>query len=322
MINIVEYDSGFGSMTWIGGIEDGKNFLVQKNIALNSKNEHIYNNNHFLDHYLNMGEERPPMDLFIASPFFGDKIQKRGLSNFETRELYECLAYISLHSPPYVLISVYGSAITSLQIDSKVTETYDGIPTNDIIIAEMDKIGYDVQNIILDTATYRLPQVKIISLYYCWKKNDSVDPISVPGLCEPDEECYVGRWLRSCRNIHPVYGKKDWSKKDICNKIKPGENAARTKDVSITKGYARLKPDSQCGNLGLDFYKVSSSGWCIHPYEDRPLTIEEGALLSGIPTEKIIGLNVSKKEAASMIFRSVSPMIGNKIKMGLLDSIG
>lgn len=322
MINIVEYDSGLGSMTWIGGIEDGQNFLVGKNIALNQKNEHVYNNNHFLDHFLTTTNDISSIDLFIASPFFGDKIKKRGISNFDMRELNECLAYISLHLPPYVLISVYGSAITPLQIDSTVTETYDGVPTNDIIIGKINEMGYDVQNIILDTATYRLPQVKIISLYFCWKKNDSVDPISIPGFFEPDEECYVGRWLQGCRNLHPIYGEKDWSKKDICSKIKPGENAARTKDISITKGYARLKPDSQCGNLGTDFYKVSSSGWCIHPEEDRPLTIEEGAMLSGISPFNLSGLTVSKKEAASMIFRSVSPIIGNKIRMGLLDSIG
>ena len=91
LINIVEYDSGLGAMTSIAGIEDGKNFLVQKNIALNKKNEFIYNNNHFLDHYIDYDPGDYSIDLFIASPFFGDKIQKRGSSNFETNELNELL---------------------------------------------------------------------------------------------------------------------------------------------------------------------------------------------------------------------------------------
>lgn len=323
MINIIEFDPGLGSMTSIGGIEDGKHFLVQKNIGLNSKNEFCYNNNHFLDHFLTTKDNRAPMDLFIASPFFGDKINKRGASNFKTDDLNLCLAYISRYTPAQVLISVYGSAIPFILTDSVVTETYDGIPTNDIIVRKMNEIGYDVQNLLIDTSRYRLPQVKIISLYYCWKKADPVDPIKMPPYKKKDEDCTVGAWLVHVRNMNRTFGKKDWSKADICSKIKPGSNAARTREVSVTSGYARLRPNMQCDNLGVDFYKTSSSGWCIHPVENRPLTIEEGAFLSGLPENYLFGLeNVSKKDVASMIFRSVSPIIGNKIREGLLNSIG
>lgn len=325
MIKIIDYDSGLGGLTH--GLEDGNNFVVLRNLKLNENNQELYNATHTCIHKLtNNPATINDFDMFTASPFFGDKLSRRGMSNFDDRELNECLAYISLHLPRLILISVYGSAITPLQIDSTVTETYDGIPTNDLIIGKLKDMGYTCQNIIFDTSTYILPQAKIVSLYFAWKNGDKIKPLDIPRLSVDTVKSYengiISEWLKKPVEGASKYCKKNFTKKDICSKIKPGDDAKHTSDISVTSGYIRLDPYRICPDLGVDLYKISSSKPCIHPTEDRPLTIAEGARLSGLSDEYVKYDNASKKEMASMIFRSVSPLISYRIRLGLLNSIG
>ena len=272
-----------------------------------------------LDHSLgeNNKEGIPDFDIFIASPDFGDKISRRGGGNFSLTDLYNCLGIISLKIPDYVLIAVSCSAISYLQIENRVVETYDEIPTNDLIIAKMKDMGYTAQTFIIDPVTYTLPQHKLTFFYFFAKDDIFEEPIRLPEKIYSPEKSAVCNWLKKIPKNGVTFNEFDFSKKEVCSKIKPGLNAKQTKDVSLTSGYIRLRGDKPCIDLGSDFYKVSSSSPSIHPYYDRPLTLREGAVLSGLPLEYDWGNKLKKQDVAKMIHKSVSPIIGGKIKMGL-----
>ena len=278
MINIIDYDHSVGLAH---GLEDGKNFIIKGNIALNDINHMAYNFNTLLDHEIgNINYD--DMDMFVACPDFGDKIGRRGASNFTLDDLNICLGIISLKKPDYILISVSQSAITYLQIENRVTETYEGIPTNDLVIGKLKEMGYTSQFFIIDPVSYRLPQHKVAGFYFAAKNNLFENPIKLPKKTYDEKESSTWNWLKGLDGLTMNFHDPDWSKKDICEKIKPGSNAKKTKEVSVTSGYMRLRPDKPAPNLGIEFYKVSASTPSIHPVYDRPLTLREGARLSGL----------------------------------------
>lgn len=318
MIKIIDYDHSVGLAH---GLEDGKNFVIKGNIALNDINFTAYNFNTLFDHKI--GEvDYDDMDMFVACPDFGDKISRRGSSNFSLDDLNICLGIISLKIPDYILIAVPQSAITYLQIENRVTETYEGIPTNDLVIGKLKEMGYTSQFFIIDPVSYRLPQHKVTGFYFAAKNDLFKNPIKLPERVYDKEESSTWRWLKGLDGLKLNFHDPDWSKKDICEKIRPGSNAKKTKDVSVTSGYIRLNPNMPAPNLGTEFYKVSASTPSIHPVYDRPLTLREGARLSGLLNEYTWDPKTKKSDVAKQIELSVSPIIGNKIREGLLNIFG
>ena len=78
-IIITDFDPSCGLTC---GIEDGEDFFVQNNLALNTKNEYCYNQAMLFDHQLISDDwlnSNPYCHFFIASPDFGDKINRRGV---------------------------------------------------------------------------------------------------------------------------------------------------------------------------------------------------------------------------------------------------
>lgn len=318
MIKIIDYDHSVGLTH---GLEDGKDFIIKGNVALNELNYQAYTFNRLLDHKI--GEvDYKDMDMFVACPDFGDRIGRRGASNFSLNDLNICLGIISLKIPDYILIAVSQSAITYLQIENRVTETYEGIPTNDFLIGKLKDLGYTSQFFTIDPVSYRLPQHKIIGLYFAAKNELFDKPIKMPDPVYDKKESSVCRWLSGLEGLHMNFHDPDWSKKEICAEIAPGSNAKKTSSVSVTSGYIRLRPDLPAPYLGLDFYKVSSSGPSIHPVHDRPLTLREGARLSGLLNQYTWPRNAKKRDVAKQIDLSVSPILGMKIKEGLLNVFG
>lgn len=307
------------------GIEDGQDFLVQRNFGLNTKNQLCYNEHMLADHqviFKNWLNGSLDCQLFVASPDFGDRINRRGASNFNIEDLNLCLAYVSLKKPDYILIAVPQSAITYLQIEKTVAETYEGIPTNDLIVSKLKEMGYTTQYFVIDPVSYRLPQHKITAFYFSAKKDIFDKPIILPKKSYSRKDSAVWNWLKNIPNLDDKFHHFDFSKRDICEKIQPGSNAKKTKDVSNVSGYNRLRPDRPCVDLGIDFYKTSSSLPSIHPFYDRPLTLREGAVLAGLPQTYVWDTRLKNKDVAKMIHHSVSPIIGNKIRMGLKYALG
>ena len=317
MIRIADYDHSIGGLAH--GLEDGQNTLIVRNFAMSDENESNYRG-HCL--YLSESQERDEFDMFIASPWFGDKIGRRGSGNFDLTDLHVCFDIISKHLPDYILIAVSQPAITYLQIEKTVTETYEGIPTNDLVIARLKEMGYTSQYFTIDPVSYRLPQHKITGFYFSAKKEIFDKPLKLPYTTYDKEESASWRWLQIMENKVMNFHDPDFSKKDVCALIAQGSNAKRSPGVSVTKGYQRLQADQPAPRLALDFYRVSSSGPSIHPIFDRPLTIREGALLSGIPETYGWDPKMKKPVVAKQIIQSTSPIIGNKIRMGLLKAIG
>ena len=62
---------------------------------------------------------------------------------------------------------------------------------------------------------------------------------------------------------------------------------------------------------------VTSTGPCIHPYYDRPITIREGARLFGLSDEFTWNPKMSKKNVALMIYESFTPLVSNIIAQKL-----
>ena len=123
-----------------------------------------------------------------------------------------------------------------------------------------------------------------------------------------------------CNSIHIWNHDKDYQYADICSFIKQGSNAKKTKEISQVSGYYRMRPDVPCNPLHHDFYRVSSRGPSIHPIEDRPLTILEGAYLSGIYMN-LWEQNVNKKIAGDMISRAMAPSVSWILKKVLLRNL-
>ena len=109
----------------------------------------------------------------------------------------------------------------------------------------------------------------------------------------------------------------DFRKQHICEQIKQGSSASKTKSLSLTSGYIRLFADKTAPLLSNDFYKCSDKKASIHPIENRPFTIREGARLNGLTDDFTWDSNLSKKTVAQLIYNSVSPILGYHIGKSL-----
>ena len=101
------------------------------------------------------------------------------------------------------------------------------------------------------------------------------------------------------------------STKEKISFVRQGSNNETPMPKYRSKGYNRAKWDDVCRCMDDRFYLVSSRlGDSIHPIEDRPFTIREGARLHGLPDNLSFDLKTPKKTVAKMIHSSPSPVIG------------
>ena len=82
-----------------------------------------------------------------------------------------------------------------------------------------------------------------------------------------------------------------------------------------------MQNDKIADTIDEHFYLASSKKYSIHPKFDRPLTIREGCRILGLPDKLSFDLKTSKKSIARMLYKSVSPFIGEILALSLGLSI-
>ncbi len=322
MKHIIDFDTGCGTLSSVfDGVLD---YTVSYNYGLNENNLTPYN----LIHLNNFDIEDAPnidVDLFIGTPHLGNEISKRGRANIDFSELNNCLNLISLKNPEVIILAVLKNGFIFLNdysLNKQVCYTVDNYPTVDYIVYILSCLGYFVDRFIIDEANFGIPQHKEF-VFYVGKKDEFSSLLKKINQYRVDELAKPIDFLRQfdvMDSVHVWNHDKNTRYESVCSLIQEGSNAKKTKEVSQCSGYYRLRSDVPCKPLRHDFYRVSSRGPSIHPTKNRPLTLLEGAYLSGI-YGNIWEKNADKKIVADMISRAVAPSVARIVKKVVLENV-
>jgi len=101
-----------------------------------------------------------------------------------------------------------------------------------------------------------------------------------------------------------------------------GSNISSVPQHLITSGfsscYSRLDPDEPAVTLTVNFVHPASNK-CIHPYQDRALTLREGARLQSFDDD--FSFSGSRTQIAKQIGNAVPPLLGQAIAESVLDTL-
>lgn len=343
-MKILEYNPNFG--TFSAGFETFSQNKVVEVVKLSKNAEYGYNRIHkhwFLAnfHGIEAYEPQNSYDLAILNPEFGEKVGRRGKDNFYFTDFQACLNFVRREMPKFVIFTTDIYTIPLLNTAKDYVRDGFGQLSKDIIISELQKMGYDAYLVALDEANYGIPMHKSVALYIATPKDFNMtypkglfnmsgrgkynkfrtiaDAISDLG--------HLGEWVPYKTEPQNVYQKRirqgmdrtTWNflskstpkgQRDTIAKIKQGSNAKKTDVVKQNAGYNRPKWNSICSSLDERFYLVSSRCDSVHPIENRPFTIREGMRIMGLPDNLSFDLKTPKKDIAAMLLKSVAPAIG------------
>ena len=313
MIKIIDFDNGCGGLT--SGMEAFGEFEVIYNGDLNKKNELCYNNTHINDFWTGFSFDYSFMDeldvrLATFALNFNGLLSRKGAKNFDLHYLDDKMEWIQQYTPEVLILQTPINALHLLN-DAQINKTADGWPIADYIVNFLtsEDCGYkNVCQFALEYPNFSIPQNKVVNFYVAWRNNkEFLVPIS-DGRKKASDIMSV---LNNVQNT--TWHKKDFKKENICSQIKQGSNAKNTKSVKETYGYVRFSSKKIAPTLSSEFYRVTSRAPSIHPIENRPLTLREGALLHGLDDRFDWDKKMSKKDVARMIYNSISPNIGYHI---------
>ena len=306
-LKIIDFDFGCGGFS--KGLEDTGLFEVTYNGSINKKNKMCYNNIH-INNFDELDIIPNEADLVIYTPHLGNKLYGIGRQNFQFSELNNFTALTTIKNFQNVIFITNRDSIPLLQQSNKISYTFDGRPTLDIISSRLSDLNYNVFNFVLDGAGFGLPQHKYYNIYWASKNIDKSIEIKEGFGVYKRKYRTVGNVLKDIDdNSDITWHNPVYKKKDICSKILPGQKASTTKDISQSSGYIRLDENNLSQPLLYDFYNFSSKGPSINPWYDRALTIREGARLFGLTDDFIWDNTLSKKDVALMIYNSFPPVI-------------
>ena len=306
-LKIIDFDFGCGGFS--KGLEDTGLFEVIYNGSINKKNKMCYNNIH-INNFDELDIIPNEVDLVIYTPHLGNKLYGIGRQNFQFSELNNFTALTTIKNFRNVIFITNRESIPLLQQSNKISYTFDGRPTLDIISSRLSELNYNVFNFVLDGAGFGLPQHKYYNIYWASKNIDKSIEIKEGFGVYKRKYRTVGNVLKDIDdNSDITWHNPVYKKKDICSKILPGQKASTTKNISQSSGYIRLDENNLSQPLLYDFYNFSSKGPSINPWYDRALTIREGARLFGLTDDFTWNNTLSKKEVALMIYDSFPPII-------------
>lgn len=308
MINIIDFDHGCGGLT--AGMERYGEFLVIDNVYLNKQNELCYNNTHINPFWTEAHvSEEDYDDLNIKVACFSPNTGTNSKKGIDLSELKTQMRWINTFHPEIVIFSIQPKVIPYLHsTEKKDLEPYtaDGWPFFDKLLEFFHGNGYSsVQQFTINYLDYNIPINKKKSFYIAWNNNQPFQ-LNYPKFETRKKVMDVLSKL----DINDSWHSPTYKYSINCSKIRPGSRASSVRNVNITSGYIRLVADRVAPNLYETFYLPSSKGPSIHPIEDRPLTIREGALINGLDIPFTWDNNLSNRIVAKMIVDSVSPVIG------------
>lgn len=350
-MKIFEYKPNLGTLSL--GLERFPQNEVVEVANLSKIASFSYNNTHkqwFLPNFSNISEYETEndYDLAILHPFLGEKIGRKGKSNFQTADLTDCLRFLEYERPEFAIITVDPNAVELLNCANSYVRDGFGEVSRDMVIDNLQKMGYKAHFVALDEASYGVPVHKYIAMYVATPNDfDMKFPIGlynrygrgkynryrtiadaigdleqigewVPYKSEPQNvyQRYIRRGMeRITWNFHKR--KLSADKKSVISHIPQGSNAKKTKNVDKKVGYVRPRWDRICPVLDEKFYTISSRGPSVHPLKDRPFTIREGMRIMGLPDNISFDLKDPYQEVARLVVNSVSPTIGEALAIAL-----
>jgi DNA (cytosine-5)-methyltransferase 1 len=208
--------------------------------------------------------------------------------------------------------------------------------------AQLEEAGYGVRSERVNTAAFGVPQLRRRVLIYGWRR-DSVAPFQPPeGSVREDEFHTV--WS-AIGNLHsppadftpqasdPLHRRMRMSELNLrrISMVPPGggfEHLPRALRVACHRDgperighrnvYGRLHPDQPAGTLTARFDSFTR-GKFAHPFEDRNITLREGARLQTFPDDHVfVG---TQEEIAALIGNSVPPLFASHIATAALSHL-
>lgn len=326
-MKIIDFDHGVGGLT--NGLEMCGDFEVIEAPFLNNINSLCYNLNH--KNLFEIGKYKIDGEYDIANfvPSFGEGFLRRGAKNFDFSEINKIFDFIEKYTPKIVVICTIPEVIQFLE-EKQLNYTIDGWPMYDTVLSKLNN-HYNVFQFVIDGADYGVPQHKKKNFYLCIRRDIPINEFSMPkrrysikkgfvsirdaiGDIEGSEYIeYKSEYIQFCKKDNPqrlTWHDFNYRSQETCSHIYEGSSARKTSDVSQVTGYIRPKYDKICPNLSFDFYRVSSKKASIHPSQNRPFSIREGARLFGLPDTYVWNSNLSNKIVANEIYNSISPIFG------------
>lgn len=187
----------------------------------------------------------------------------------------------------------------------------------DEIIEELNKLGYEVDVQVLNSADYGVAQLRERAIFLAnnmGKKNIFPDKTHNPSNYVPVIEVL--------KNVPTANHEPRQLRGKVLERvrlIKPGENW-RSLPLELQTGskhsgaYGRLDPNKPSRTLTTRF-DTPPGGYVTHPYEDRAITVREGARIQGFPDEfKFKGSKVSQyKQVGNAVAIGVSRALAKSV---------
>lgn len=326
-LKIIDFDYGLGGFTcglerWTGLFE------VIDAPWLNSKNNLSYNLNHknFFEQDCEIADKK--YDMAVFTPYFGENYTRRGSSNFSYENLNNVIFWIKENRPNFVVIVTSPDVVSFMSNNVELTYTADNWPVYDLICHSLQ--DYQVYQFVIDGAFYGVPQHYKKNFYLCFKKQIALNKFNMPempynrkkgfvtiedaigDIVGTDYSSKTSNFISLCRVDNPrlTWHEPNYKNQELCSFVKQGESAKNTAELHQKRGYNRPRYNKICPKLNNDFYLVSSKASSIHPVANRPFTIREGARLFGLPDTFVWNTSLSKKDVATLISNSTSPIFG------------
>ena len=350
-MRILDYSPNFGTLS--AGFENFSGVEVTDVVKLAKDAEYGYNSIHKQWALASFSpiltyEPEKNIDLAIFNPDFGENVGRKGASNFFFYDFQDCLDWLSDKMPKFAIFQTEPEAVRYINTAPEYVRDGFGQLSKDKIIYNLQQMGFKAHLLVLDEAEYGIPLHRKFAFYIATPEDFD---LRVPrGLFTATGKGrynkyrtvsdaigdldHMGEWVEYGSEAQNSYqkrlrneksGRVTWNftgklRSSVRDKIIQERDTRRDNKVQ-SKGYNILQNDKIVDALDECFYLASSKKYSIHPKINRPLTIREGCRILGLPDELSFDLKTSKKSIARMLYRSVSPFIGEILGLSLGLSI-
>lgn len=350
-MKILEYKPDFGTLS--AGFESFFENEVVEVVKLDKNANYGYNRIHkqwFLSsfHPISTYEPENNIDLAIFKPEFGEKVGRKGKSNFYFYDFQACLSFLEENLPKFAIFQTETDVIPL--VNNAPDYVRDGFSqlSKDRVIYLLQKMGYKAYLVVIDEADYGIPLHRSFAFYIATPKDFNLH-MPKPLFTATGRGPYskfrtiadaigdlknMGDWVEyACRPQNSYQrrlrnedaGKVTWhhpsnikeSTKKKISVIKQGSNNDTIIPSGRTKGYNRAIWTDVCRSMDEQFYLTSSKQDSIHPIENRPFSIREGCRIHGLPDQLSFDLKTSRKALGQMIHNSAAPAIGEILALAL-----
>ena len=350
-MRILDYSPNFGTLS--AGFENFSGVEVTDVVKLAKDAEYGYNSIHKQWALASFSpiltyEPEKNIDLAIFNPDFGENVGRKGASNFFFYDFQDCLDWLTDKMPKFAIFQTEPEAVRYINTAPEYVRDGFGQLSKDKIIYNLQQMGFKAHLLVLDEAEYGIPLHRKFAFYIATPEDFD---LRVPrGLFTATGKGrynkyrtvsdaigdldHMGEWVEYGSEAQNSYqkrlrneksGRVTWNftgklRSSVRDKIIQERDTRRDNKVQ-SKGYNILQNDKIVDALDECFYLASSKKYSIHPKINRPLTIREGCRILGLPDELSFDLKTSKKSIARMLYRSVSPFIGEILGLSLGLSI-